>query len=174
MKARAPAAVHYRLVPGKVPRVFVVLLGGAGLLHLLAWLGAQHTARYCSTWFWLPVILAHAVVWVLLWGWQKRLPAGWLVWTGAVWRLQPASAGAWANPQGAGAAYQACDMVVDAKNAVLLRLHAPESSGAAASQWVWVTRASARTQWHALRCVLVWAQSGKARAGLAPAPGGLQ
>ena len=183
MKARSPAPVQYRLdASGLQKWGLLVVLAIEALLATL-WILFQRQASYASWHFWVAVLLAEAGMAFLAWRSLQKLPAGWLLWTGAVWRLQVAaaesaeptatkpnrqaaaqalSANAGAGTQ-AGAAFLQCALVFDGQSCMLLRLSQPaQVAMRPAVQWVWVSRPHMPAQWHALRSAVVWAQSASA------------
>ena len=167
MKSAAPAPVHYRLAQGGglflLAAAALLLLGGA----LLAWLLALRQAGHSGVFIWLATAAAYGFASLLTWRSVQGLPAGWLVWNGTVWSVQPHHESLQAE-QGRGvqaaASYLDCTLVLDMQQAVLLRLHGCASGMAQGGWcrracWVWASRASDVQRWHALRCALVWAHA---------------
>lgn len=178
-----PPAVHYPVWPGQgVQGLRGVLWLADALLAatLLLWRWQQSLDSWMHQGAWWLAVLIWVLSSVALARWLRRLPCGWLVWTGSAWYWHAIDT-VGGNAHGVAmasaplVAQQApvtqsgwpvqCQIVLDVQRAMLLRLHPlPDADIAATSVgnpvihtptiWCWVSRASAAPLWHGLRCAV--------------------
>ncbi len=145
----------------------LLLLGMTVASVLASWrLGWQNAPD------WLGIVWALAWAWLLLmawrgWHWYRRLPQGWLHWTGEHWSFKPLSA-----PRGQQQLQTApideqkasdtplpqawqCRIALDLQWGMLVRLHGVPRAPA---QWLWLRNVMAPADWALLRAVLHWSQ----------------
>ena len=159
MKASSPAPVQYRLDASGLQRWGVFVVVAIEALLVTFWILFQREASYASWSFWAAVLLVAAGLAFFAWHSLQKLPAGWLLWTGAVWRLQEAVPDMKKRVQ-AGTPFLKCALVFDGQHCMLLRLSQTEPNAVyQTAQWVWVSRTHMPEHWHALRCAVIWAQS---------------